>query len=142
MAIQYRTNRMPYRAPNAGRSLPGPLQVARVLMLVGGLVACFGAVYFTVLEPEGGSASGIDWAVGGVLGLASAAYVVAAVGIAFNKHDGWHFAIAAVAVRLVMDAVKLGYHEEGEAVVFALVDLAIVGLLLSGPVRRFMVGER
>jgi hypothetical protein len=106
--------------------------VMRVLLGIIGVFSVFAASYFGfVLDAsDGGISNGFDlfvtlWKIG--IGLAM---LTVAVGPGLSRGGRLALARWAIGAELVFDAIKLGYYHESAAVLFTVVDCALLALVL------------
>jgi hypothetical protein len=99
-------------------------------MLVVGIIGTFGVVYFTMVEPEDGM-NAADGLVAGLLLIGSLGYVAAGRKLSLNDPEIWMAATGFAVLRVVMSLVKVFGYEEGEATLFLVLDIIILGLLAS-----------
>ena len=122
-------------APRAqATQLPGfplPLRLAQALMLVVGVVGLFGVTYFTVLGPEDGM-NAVDAIVAALLFIGSLGYIAAGRKLGLGDSEIWLAALAFAALRVALSVVKVFGYNEGEAIIFLVLDIIIVGLLMTG----------
>lgn len=108
--------------------------IARVLLILAGLVTFAGAIFFTFFASpeEGGVSTAADWAVAAWSLVMSIGYVVAGVLLRPGRGKVYWFAIGLVLLHLVFGLVKLIGYQEYESWPFFVVDVVIlVSLLLS-----------
>jgi hypothetical protein len=99
-------------------------------MLIVGIVGTFGVVYFTMVEPEDGM-NAVDGLVAGLLLIGSLGYIAAGRKLSLNDPEIWMAATGFAILRVVLSLVKVFGYEEGEATLFLVLDVAILGLLAS-----------
>ena len=102
-----------------------------LLVIVGAFGVCAASYFGFVLDAaDGGVSDAFDlfvtlWKIG-----LSTSFLVAAIGPGLDR--GRRVAVArwAMIAELVFDAIKLGYYHESAAVVFVVIDCALVALVL------------
>jgi hypothetical protein len=115
------------------------VRLAQGLLALLGAVVLFGSIYFSVIEPPK-DVVGVDWAVAAwALGIALAA-LASVPRLGRPEPGARRFVMALLAVHLVFGLVKLVGYDEPEAATFMAVDVLILGLLASGPARRYADG--